>query len=399
MKLFNVVIITIIMLVSSDDVFSAPNNEVRQLVLTCQELEKVDLTTFDKVEKLVVKNCDLKAIPTKIYTLKNLTHLDLANNQIEKVDQKLNVLTKLQSLNLRNNLINDFDEITNLTNLEYLDLSGNNLFKTTSIKNFTKLKKLNLSYNGLNYIVDLEGLKNLKTVDFSYNQLVKLPKLNNNIKKLDVTNNYLDLKNNCCKQYQGAIVKQNKIQIRDDITDQEIAKAILNSKYIEDLLESSDGSAVVGFNSYELKFKIGNKVYTVKELINNYNKIKSNDSSLIVDVGMYDNYIHSVSKERVVNRRTIVNYIMNNFTTTNSDLNIDVIEVIEKIKKDDNTEYTRDLNRDEYFTSQAYKTLSILICVIFIVPVIVIILIFIYLNSLNNGIKKVVDNQRGDENV
>ncbi|KAI9157154.1 hypothetical protein LWI28_017628 [Acer negundo] len=134
-----------------------------------------------------------------LHSCKNLTYLQLSNNQIEKVvfPKGLDSCKNLKYLDLAFNRIEKvvfpkgLDKLSTLTNLEFLDL-GYNMFNNdilSSINALPSLTTLYLYYNRLNEIVDLQGLdslNNLSDLDVSFNPIEKFifPKGSTGLRKL-----------------------------------------------------------------------------------------------------------------------------------------------------------------------------------------------------------------------
>ncbi len=105
--------------------------------------------------------------------LKNLTSLqslDLSNNQISDISF-LKGLTSLQSLDLSVNQISDISFLKGLTSLQSLDLSNNQISDISFLKGLTSLQSLDLSYNQISDISFLKGLTSLQSLDLSVNQI------------------------------------------------------------------------------------------------------------------------------------------------------------------------------------------------------------------------------------
>lgn len=136
-------------------------------------------------------------------------------------DQTKNIWTQLKELNVSYNYLEGFDNsLKSLPNLEYLDVSHNNIKHVDEIQLLERLIVLNLSYNQLehlpllniitcrflmklyirnNNLEDLEGLEcffNLEELDVSYNCLSEYHVLNplgklKSLKKVSLTGNPL----------------------------------------------------------------------------------------------------------------------------------------------------------------------------------------------------------------
>lgn len=382
MKIFSILILVIL----NANLISASNKNVTSLAPSCSEIGSISMKKYPNLINVTIKNCNLKTVPKNILKITKLKNLDLSNNNISNLDKDLNKLTQLTSLTIRNNQIKSFDNITKLTKLKKLDLSGNYLSKINVLHKYSNLEKLNLSYNALNSIADLSGLTKLNDINLSYNQLIKMPKMPNNIKKINVEKNYLDLNNKCCNQYLASIVNQNKITLKDNLSELQIAKAINSSRYVKDLVVSSDGSSVVEFSNYILLIKADDKIYNINKFIEDYDSLDVSTYSIVVDVVAHDKNKYRLNGEQ--------NYSLEKTTPLLQNITSTEQEEEKKETKDKSIEkdssFTREIKKHDYFNNYIFKTLSIVVCAIFIIPVIAIIIIFIYLNKLNKDVNKTI---------
>ena len=127
--------------------------------------------------KLVINNCELKRVDPGIFTLDQLTSLDLSNNKLTAIDEFR--LAKLEELNLCKNEINSIGASICLPKLINLDLSNNKLVVIDKrfCDNFKSISKLNVSFNALRYISFDFGynLFNLRQFYANDNQLLSVP--------------------------------------------------------------------------------------------------------------------------------------------------------------------------------------------------------------------------------
>ncbi|KAJ0091036.1 hypothetical protein Patl1_14666 [Pistacia atlantica] len=125
--------------------------------------------------------------------LSNLEVIDLSyNNLNNSILSSLDDLSSLKSLNLNNNGLTGTVDVQGLSNLEVLNLSDNNLNNSilSSLGDLSSLKSLYLNNNGLTGTVDVQGLqslKNLKELYISENSNLEIMDLSGN----NLSNNIL----------------------------------------------------------------------------------------------------------------------------------------------------------------------------------------------------------------
>ncbi|MEG1066402.1 MAG: Rab family protein, partial [Erysipelotrichaceae bacterium] len=89
---------------------------------------------------------------------------------IKEMDEiKEEDMLSLTSLNARKQGIFDISGLELATNLEYLDLTGNNIHDITALTNLTKLRNINLSKNQLEDLKPFTNLIKLERLDISFN--------------------------------------------------------------------------------------------------------------------------------------------------------------------------------------------------------------------------------------
>jgi len=100
--------------------------------------------------QLDLSNKQLKTVPSYVFNLTNLEVLDLSNNQLTgSLPAKIRQLQNLKVLNLSNNLMTGVPaEIGQLKNLQVLNLANNQLTGLPiELKNLSNLETLNISNN------------------------------------------------------------------------------------------------------------------------------------------------------------------------------------------------------------------------------------------------------------
>ena len=159
----------------------------------------------------------IKEISDEIKYFQSLEELNLKSNRLESFPSGILELKKLKKLNLSSNNFTELPDLSNLSDLEFLDCSSNSISVVPeSVFSLIKLKTLDLGFNEIKLISDkisqLSGLesllvceneleflpteftalKNIVSLDLSGNPLknhfeiiTKLPKL----KKVDISSN------------------------------------------------------------------------------------------------------------------------------------------------------------------------------------------------------------------
>jgi GTPase SAR1 family protein len=120
----------------------------------------------------------LSSLPAEIGQLKNLTLLDLFNNELSSLPRELGGLKNLTSLDLFNNELSSLPpELGQLKSLTSLNLGSNQLNNLApELGQLKSLYSLNLSSNPLSSLPpELEQLKSLTSLDLSSNPLGSLP--------------------------------------------------------------------------------------------------------------------------------------------------------------------------------------------------------------------------------
>ncbi|MEL7002040.1 MAG: leucine-rich repeat domain-containing protein, partial [Bacteroidota bacterium] len=125
--------------------------------------------------------------------LSNLEILNLASNMINDISF-LSSLPKLQFLNLYYNDIDNVSSLSHLTDLRYLILSFNRIVDINSLSNLKSLQYLNLWANKIIHIDCLSKFGQLEYLDLSSNEITDFSALSglNELHYLNVINNQID---------------------------------------------------------------------------------------------------------------------------------------------------------------------------------------------------------------
>ncbi|KAL1410565.1 Protein nud1 [Vanrija albida] len=111
---------------------------------------------------------------TSVNHLRNLQYLDISRNQLDSVSQ-LECLVHLRELKADDNSITDISGIMNMDGLVKLSVSGNKIEKVDFERaRWDKLETINLSNNRIRSIKDLHRLKSVNSINLDKNQLSEL---------------------------------------------------------------------------------------------------------------------------------------------------------------------------------------------------------------------------------
>ncbi|XP_015109989.1 leucine-rich repeat-containing protein 7 [Diachasma alloeum] len=114
----------------------------------------------------------LSTLPSVISLLIHLEDLDLSKNRLSTTPDVILTFRSLKKLSLRDNLLTELPDLEVLEHLEQLDVSKNSLVSLpASLASLTRLKQLDLSFNHFRAlpICVQQGLSNLEYLDVSGN--------------------------------------------------------------------------------------------------------------------------------------------------------------------------------------------------------------------------------------
>lgn len=142
----------------------------------------------------------IKTLPAEFEKLKNLRILIIGGNWYSKDKSNkwaindITVISNLQNLevlNISNNEISGDIDISKLKKLKYLYLNNNNIENISSLDEFNSLKEIYVSNNNIKDAEFLANLKNVETIDLHNNQIRSLKILEDLLKRrkaLNLTN-------------------------------------------------------------------------------------------------------------------------------------------------------------------------------------------------------------------
>lgn len=147
------------------------------------------IRNFKKLATLYLNDNNISNI-NEISELTNLNFLRLDNNNIKNISG-LNDLTKLQTLYLYDNQITDITVVHKLLNLTCLNVANNLIKDASGVDALTNLKSLSLYGNQITDIIYVKELVNLEDLYLGSNEIEDISPLSN-LKKLKI----LSLANN-----------------------------------------------------------------------------------------------------------------------------------------------------------------------------------------------------------
>jgi internalin A len=122
-----------------------------------------------------------------IYPIRELTNLEIIDSSLNNIDSLVPIknLKHLKRVDFTQNKISNLEPLSNLTDLETLWLQDNRITDISPLFQLINLKELWLAGNKIQDIRFLSKLKQLKKLDLSYNQIGDIDELAN-LKNLEV---------------------------------------------------------------------------------------------------------------------------------------------------------------------------------------------------------------------
>ena len=170
--------------------------EPKNLVRYCQGkyIEYKGKFLYSSDNKLKLNNLDIEEIGDikRLSELSFLEYLELSENKIKEIDN-LNSLVNLRALYLNQNQIENIDNLNSLTKLKTLALNDNQITEITSFDKLQSLDHLNLSNNNISEIKGLKNLKYLKELFLCGNKITSIKNLQmfNNLENLHLADNQI----------------------------------------------------------------------------------------------------------------------------------------------------------------------------------------------------------------
>ncbi|CAL6004098.1 Conserved_hypothetical protein [Hexamita inflata] len=156
--------------------------------LTLVNCQNITFTrTPEKLIKFTAVSCKLKQVEG-IQKMKQLLQLKLNLNALnDSCLPFISQLENLEHLNMSQNRLQNVSELTSLKKLKVLDVNQNRILDTRFLQNLAKMENLDISHNLIESINPLEGLVEIKQLDISQNKICSIAKLEK-LKKLEYLN-------------------------------------------------------------------------------------------------------------------------------------------------------------------------------------------------------------------
>ncbi|MDR3215752.1 MAG: hypothetical protein LBT75_05735 [Bacilli bacterium] len=299
-------------------------SNVSTLVCSNQEIDYNKLKDAQHLKKLVITSNNLEEIPSTINLLSNLEYLDISSNNIGKITN-LDKLTKLKTLIIDNNSLTNINNISKIKSLETLSINSNSLFYLANdINNLINLKTLSLDNNSINAITKIDALK-LQSLSLKGNLLIALPDLSEiPLINLKLDNNLLTKKEVITKHKIFPIINQSEILVLNRNYEVDTIWYNKNNTMINNTKLSNNKKAL-GFKEYNIvNVKSNNKKVFLNEYFDlNTNKVLKT-GTLQADIELVSQYNDTYIIPNAINLKLIKNI---------SDNNINILTNINTIKK------------------------------------------------------------------
>lgn len=211
--------------------------------------------------------------------LKNLTKLEVLSLQdtvyIEDLEP-ISQLTNLRYLILRGNNIKDISPLKDLTKLDTLYLYKNKVEDISALAGMSQMKELNFAVNKVKDISTLEGLKNLKDVKGYLNQIEDIsPLKDTGTEVINFTRNKIVDLSSFASKAAGGELGYLVMENQEALMDAKIIKVERNAgrtlvtiknpiRLVEGTVLSVDGNTKLKEEDYEY--------FEIEDFISNYNK-------------------------------------------------------------------------------------------------------------------------------
>ena len=173
-----------------------PNAEYLDLIhLKIRSIEDLGLERFPKLQALCLRQNQIESMAAVSRLPVDLEELDLYDNRINHISSAVNNLTRLQNLDLSFNNIKNIKNIDRLVELENLYFVQNRISEIKNLGTLRKLKNLELGGNRIAVILEeMLKLPSLTQLWLGKNKISKLQNLDNliNLRVLSIQSNRIN---------------------------------------------------------------------------------------------------------------------------------------------------------------------------------------------------------------
>ncbi|CAL5977592.1 leucine-rich_repeat domain-containing protein [Hexamita inflata] len=229
---------------------------------------------------LGIFDSDIKSLHG-IEKYQSLTSLTLRDDILNRISYNLDLISQLQQLqylDIAQNSLEDINWVSKLNALTYINASQNSISQITGLACMKKLTYVDLSYNNIELIC-LGELTGLKELNISYNQI----KLINNLGKL-VNLEFLNISNNFITEIAVCLNMASLKELRTDnnaITDFSLILKHTNIQFSW-LAKQHNSNLLFVPEDFILALKYKNNI---KNLKNNNKILKIQNEPVLADLG------------------------------------------------------------------------------------------------------------------
>ncbi|XP_029907273.1 nischarin isoform X3 [Myripristis murdjan] len=193
------------------------------------------------------------AVTAVIPVWRSLTTLDLSRNHISTIDSSVRVIPQVEFLDLSHNQLTSVENLQYLYNLVHVDLSYNGLkVLEAAHTRLGNIKTLSLAGNQLERLAGLSKLYSLVNLDLSHNLLAQLEEIRSIgslpcLEKLSLSNNPMciipDYRTKVLAQFwdrAAEVCLDGQVTTEKELDTVEVLKAIQKAKEAKDRMSSSD---------------------------------------------------------------------------------------------------------------------------------------------------------------
>ncbi len=141
-------------------------SEIPRSIFSLKQLRRLDLSMNRLISIPIISN------------VQNLNFLNISSNRLENITKTIGKLVNLKTLNLNNNKLHELpEEVGNLTNLEVFTFDQNKIsILPENFKNLNSIIYLSFKHNNFNeFPIVITNFKNLRHLDMQANKIKNIP--------------------------------------------------------------------------------------------------------------------------------------------------------------------------------------------------------------------------------